>query len=358
MDTSFRLWPQVASEQAHRVDALFLYLLAVSTFFTLLIFVLIVYFGLKYRRRPGVLPKPVKTNTTLEIAWSVIPFILTMVMFAWGAGLYVHMNRPPPDAMEINVVAKQWMWKMQHPTGAREINELHVPAGRPVKLVMTSQDVIHSFFVPAFRTKADVLPGRYHTEWFTATKPGEYHLFCAEYCGDYHSRMIGRIVVMEPAKYQAWLAGVSPDLSPVSAGEKLFTEKACITCHGQRGPGLVGVYGSKRRVIEDGQVKEVTADEAYLRESILNPSKKVVVGFPPLMPTFEGQLTEEQILDLIAYIKSLREAGPQSQAANQNQAASPMGAATQPAAGPSSVPAVVPGSEQTGGGGTGAGQKR
>jgi cytochrome c oxidase subunit 2 len=343
MDTHFRLWPETASQQAGRVDALFLFLLGVSAFFTLLIFVSIVYFGLKYRRRPGVLPKPVKTSVTLEVAWSVIPFILTMVMFAWGAGLYVHLSRPPAGALQINVIGKQWMWKVQHPTGAREINQLHVPLGRPVKLVMTSQDVIHSFFIPAFRIKNDVIPGRYHSEWFTATRTGEYHLFCAEYCGDGHSRMIGSVVVMEPAKYQAWLAGVTPDLSPVSAGEKLFTEKACITCHGQRGPGLSGVYGSLRRVVEDGQVKDVTADEAYLRESIINPSKKIVVGFPPLMPTFEGQLTEEQILDLIAYIKSLKEAQPgQPGPAPAGSVSAPGGATAAPRAGTTAAPAMTP----------------
>ena len=332
MDTSFRLWPETASTFAPKVDALFLYLLGVSIFFTALIFILIVYFGLRYRRRPGVLPQPVKTSTALELTWSVIPFLLTMVMFGWGAKLYMHMYRPPADAMQINVVAKQWMWKLQHPTGAREINELHVPTGRPIKLVMTSQDVIHSFFVPAFRTKADVIPGRYHTLWFNATKPGEYHLFCAEYCGDWHSRMIGQIVVMEPAKYQAWLAGVAPDLSPVAAGEKLFTEKACITCHGQRGPGLSGIYGTRQRVIEEGVEKDVLVDEAYLRESIINPSRKVVVGYPPLMPTFEGQLTEEQILDLIAYIKSLNEAKPgEPGAAPAGSSAVGTPAATQPA---------------------------
>src|SRR4051794_24293841 len=202
MDTSFRLWPQQASNDAPQVDLLFLFMLAVTAFFTTLIFVLIVTFALKYRRRPGVLPKPVKTSHTLEIAWSVIPFLLCMVMFGWGTKLFLHMNYPPQDAMQINVIGKQWMWKVQHPTGAREINELHVPSGRAVKLVMTSQDVIHSFFIPAFRTKMDVLPGRYSSEWFVPTAPGEYHLFCAEYCGDGHSRMIGAVYVMEPAKYQ------------------------------------------------------------------------------------------------------------------------------------------------------------
>jgi cytochrome c oxidase subunit 2 len=310
MNTSFRLWPEQASNFAPKVDALYSFLLLVTAFFTILIFALICYFGLKYRRRPGRKPQEVHTSRTLELTWSVIPFMLTLVMFGWGAGLYVHMSRPPDDAMEIDVIGKQWMWKTQHPNGKREINELHVPLGRPVKLVMTSQDVIHSFFIPAFRVKQDVLPGRYTTEWFTATAIGEYHLFCAEYCGDQHSGMIGRVVVMEAAKYQSWLAGVPADEAPVAAGEKLFTQYACITCHGQRGPGLAGVYNSTRAVIEDGRQKQVKADDDYLRESILNPSRKIVVGFQPLMPTFAGQLSEEQVLDLIAYIKSLKEAQP------------------------------------------------
>jgi cytochrome c oxidase subunit 2 len=310
MNTNFQLWPDQASSFAPKVDALYIFLLAVTAFFTILIFTLIVYFGLKYRRRPGRKPQEIPTSHTLEITWSVIPFLITLVMFAWGAGLYVHMSRPPDDAMQIDVIGKQWMWKAQHPNGKREINELHVPLGRPVKLVMTSQDVIHSFFIPAFRVKQDVLPGRYTTEWFTATAVGEYHLFCAEYCGDQHSGMSGKVVVMDPAKYQSWLAGVPADEAPVAAGQKLFTQYLCITCHGQRGPGLVGVYNSKRQVIEDGKQTEVAAGDNYLRESILYPSRKIVVGFQPLMPTYAGQLSEEQVLDLIAYIKSLKDAQP------------------------------------------------
>ena len=184
MNTSFKLWPDQASTFAPKVDALYIFLLLVTAFFTALIFALIVYLGLKYRRKPGRKPQEVHTSHALELTWSAIPFLITLVMFAWGAGLYVHMSRPPDDAMQIDVIGKQWMWKVQHPNGKREINELHVPLGRPVKLVMTSQDVIHSFFIPAFRVKQDVLPGRYTTEWFNATQIGEYHLFCAEYCGD------------------------------------------------------------------------------------------------------------------------------------------------------------------------------
>jgi cytochrome c oxidase subunit 2 len=325
MNTTFKLWPDQASTFAGKVDALYIYLLAVTAIFTVLIFVLILYFGLKYRRRLGRKPQEIKTSTALELTWSIIPFLLTLVMFTWGAGLYLHMTRAPDDAMQIDVIGKQWMWKMQHPNGKREINELHIPMGRPVKLMMASQDVIHSFYIPAFRVKQDVVPGRYTSEWFTATRIGEYHLFCAEYCGDQHSGMIGKVVVMEPAKYQAWLAGTPADESPVAAGEKLFTQYACITCHGQRGPGLVGVYMNKRRVIEGGKESEIIADDNYLRESILNPSRKIVVGFQPLMPTFAGQLSEEQVLNLVAYIKSLKE-GPQATQAIPGNAANPANA--------------------------------
>ncbi len=235
-----------------------------------------------------------------------------MVLFFWSAGLYVHMRRAPDDAMQINVVGKQWMWKIQHPTGKREIDELHLPLGRPVKLTLASEDVIHSFYIPAFRIKQDVVPGTYESEWFTPTKIGEYHLFCAEYCGTQHSGMIGKVIVMQPSEYEAWLAGTPADQSPVAAGEKLFTQYQCITCHGQRGPGLVGLYGSKVKLI-DGST--VTADEDYLRESILRPGAKIVAGFQPLMPTYAQQLTEEQVMQLVAYIKSLRTQGAPQESA-------------------------------------------
>jgi cytochrome c oxidase subunit II len=310
MDRSFRFWPEQASTVAPKVDALYGFVLAVTVFFTVLIFVAIVYLALKYRRRPGRRPTPVHTSHALELTWSVIPLIIVMVIFFWGAGLFVHMQTPPADAMQIDVVGKQWMWKLQHPTGKREINELHVPLGRPIKLNLTSQDVIHSFYVPAFRTKQDALPGRYTNVWFTPTKVGEYHLFCAEYCGTDHSRMIGRVVVMEPAAYQQWLAGTQSDVSPVAAGEKLFYQFQCVTCHGQRGPGLAGLFGREVR-FTDGTTTR--ADENYLRESILNPSARIVAGFQPLMPTYGGQLTEEQVMELIAYIKSLRDVQPQAQ---------------------------------------------
>ena len=242
---------------------------------------------------------------SLEIIWSVIPFGLTMIMFFWGASVFFSVSRPPDNAQQIYVVAKQWMWKLQHMEGQREINELHIPVGQAVRLTMTSEDVIHSFFVPAFRTKADVLPGRYTTTWFQPTKPGKYHLFCAQYCGTKHSAMIGWIYVMEPQDYQVWLSGGATG-SLASSGEKLFQSLACINCHHLddqgRGPNLRGVFGSQVLLADRRTLK---ADEEYLRECILNPSAKRVAGFEPIMPTFQGLVTEEGVLQLIEYIKTL-----------------------------------------------------
>jgi cytochrome c oxidase subunit 2 len=243
----------------------------------------------------------------MEVVWSVIPFIMAMGIFVWGAWLYLVDSRPPAGAMELHVVAKQWMWKFQHANGRREINTLHVPAGRPVRLTMISEDVIHSFFVPSFRIKRDVLPGSYATCWFEATRTGEFHLFCAEYCGTNHSRMTGRVIVMEPAEYESWLEGGRLNEPPAVAGKRLFDEFRCASCHAPatgpvRGPPLDGVYGHDV-VLRNNQT--VMADDEYLRESILRPNAKIVLGYEPLMPSFEGQLDEEQLLALLAYIKSL-----------------------------------------------------
>jgi len=302
------LFPERASTIAGRVDALYFFLLAVSTFFSLLIAGLIVYYAVKYRRRsPDAVGTVVHGGIVLEIAWTVIPFIISMVIFVWGASVFFAMSRPPDETLNVYVVGKQWMWKFQHLDGEREINELHVPVGRAVKLIMTSEDVIHDVFVPAFRVKADVLPGRYTTIWFQPTRPGRYHLFCAEYCGTRHSGMIGEVVVMEPSEYQAWLSGGAAEGSLASAGEKLFADLACNTCHRPeaqgRGPVLQGLFG-KTVTLQTGDT--VVVDEAYVRESILNPSAKVTAGFQPIMPTFQGLVSEEQLLELIEYVKALR----------------------------------------------------
>jgi cytochrome c oxidase subunit 2 len=308
MFDNFPLWPDRASTMAGNVDALFIFLLIVSGLMTLLIFVAVVYFAARYRRRRGVLAEQIEGSTPLELTWSIIPLFGFMVIFLWGAVVYFKGRTPPRDSTEVYVVAKQWMWKLEHAEGQREINELHVPVGRNVKLIMTSQDVIHSFYVPAFRMKQDVLPGRYTVAWFKATKAGTYHLFCAEYCGTQHSGMIGSIVVQEPAQYEAWMSGGST--GPLSAtGEKIFSELGCVTCHRSdtqgRGPNLQGVFG-KPVQLEDGRT--ITADENYVRESILDPGAKIVKGFKPVMPTFQGLVSEEQVNALVAYVKSLSKA--------------------------------------------------
>jgi cytochrome c oxidase subunit II len=291
-------FPQQASAQAGQVDGLFFFLLAVSAFFGTLIALMIAVFAVRFhRRRQDEVGDAIHGSIPLELLWTFIPLALSMVMFVWGAWLFFHLTRAPRGAMEIYVVGKQWMWKLEHMDGQREINELHVPVGRPVKLIMGSEDVIHSFFIPAFRVKADVIPGRYNTMWFTATKPGRYHLFCTQYCGTKHSAMIGWVTAMEPAAYQAWLSGTGGSGSPVETGAKLFQDLACASCHKEdgsgRGPVLKGLFG-KEVQLADGQT--VTVDEAYVRESILNPKARIASGFQPIMPTFQGLVSEEQLL--------------------------------------------------------------
>jgi cytochrome c oxidase subunit 2 len=267
---------------------------------------LILFFAIKYRKRPGHEAQQIHGSTLLEIVWTVIPLGISMVIFVWGAGIYYHMERPPANALEIYGVGKQWMWKFQHREGQREINELHVPVNTPVRVLLTSEDVLHDLYFPSFRTKMDAVPGRYTQLWFTATKLGTFHIFCAEYCGTRHSGMIGRVVVLSQADYEAWLSGASSGMTLADRGQQLFTQLACVTCHRAdaqgRGPVLNGLLGSTVH-LANGTI--VTADEAYVRESILTPTAKIVSGFHPIMPTFQGQVTEEQILALTEYIKSL-----------------------------------------------------
>ncbi len=308
MWSGFPLFPERASTLALDVDLLYLFLVSISAVFSVGIAVVLVIFAVKYRRRSDAeRPQEIHGSLLLELIWSVVPFLITIVIFVWGAVVFFTMNRPPDNAIEIQVVGKRWMWKLQHMTGQREINELHVPAGRPVKLTLTSEDVIHSFFVPAFRMKKDAVPGRYNVAWFQATRSGRYHVFCAEYCGTQHSRMIGSIVVMEPADFQTWLQGGPAPTSPVEAGKKLFSELNCATCHRPdsqgRGPVLDGLAGGTVRLVGGATT---TADEDYLRESILVPAAKVVDGYQPIMPTYQGQVSEEAVLQLLAYIQSLK----------------------------------------------------
>ena len=308
MWSGFPLFPESASSIAGRVDALYFFLLAIAAFFSLLIAGLIVFYAVKYHRRsPGAVGRTVHGGMILELTWTIVPLIITMVIFVWGASVFFAMTHPPDDTLNIYVVGKQWMWKFQHLDGQREINELHVPVERNIRLIATSEDVIHDVFVPAFRLKVDVIPGRYVTLWFRATKPGRYHLFCAEYCGTKHSGMTGEVIVMAPADYQAWLSGGTPGGSLADAGQKLFADLACNTCHRPdaqgRGPVLDGLLGKTVSLQSGGTI---VADEAYLRESILNPSAKVTAGYQPIMPTFQGLVSEDQLLQLIEYIKSLQ----------------------------------------------------
>jgi cytochrome c oxidase subunit II len=312
MFTNFPFFPEQASAQAAQVDGLYFFLVAVTAFFSLLIATVLVITAIYHRRKhEDEVGVQIHGSLALELLWTVIPFFITMVMFTWGARVFFDIYRPPAGAMEVYIVGKQWMWKAQHMDGMREINELHVPVGRPVKLTMGSEDVLHSFYIPAFRVKADVIPGRYNALWFTATKPGRYHLFCAEYCGTRHSGMIGWVYAMEPADFQAWLGGGSSSDSPAVAGEKLFSDLVCISCHRYdsqaKGPQLKGLFGHAVQ-LQGGAT--VVADEAYIRESIVNPQAKIVNGFPPIMPTFQGMVSEEQLLQLIAYVRSLGEVAP------------------------------------------------
>jgi cytochrome c oxidase subunit 2 len=312
MQTNFiPLFPEQASTIAGSVDSLYAYLVAVTAFFSLLIAILIVVFAVKYRRRSeDYIPAPVHGGVALEIVWSVIPLGLSLIMFAWGAQIFFTESKPPADSMEIYVTGKQWMWKLQHMEGVREMNELHIPVNRNIRLTLTSEDVIHDFYVPAFRTKSDVVPGRYSTEWFRATKPGKYHIFCAEYCGTRHSNMIGWVYVMEPKDYEAWLSGGgAPGGTLAQKGEALFHSLGCVNCHLSNGegrcPNLVGVYGSHQHT----NVGTVVADAAYVRESILNPSAKIVDGYQNIMPTFQGIVSEEAVEQLIEYVKSIGPTG-------------------------------------------------
>ncbi len=306
------LFPEAASTMAPRVDALYFALIGVAAFFSLLIAGLIVFFAIKYRRRsPREIGRKSHENNLLEVTWTVIPLMITMVIFVWGARIFFAMSTPPQETLNIYAVGKQWMWKFQHLSGQREINELHVPVGRDVKVIATSEDVIHDFFVPAFRVKADVIPGRYVTVWFHATKPGRYRLECAEYCGTKHSGMIGEVIVMDAPDYQTWLSGGVSGLTLTEEGQQLFSDFACNTCHRSdlqgRGPVLEGVFGTAV-TLQNGQ--KVMADEAYVRESILNPAAKIVAGYQPIMPTFQGQVSEEQLLALVEYVKSLPKPAP------------------------------------------------
>ncbi len=314
------LFPPTASKQAGDIDALYFFLTAVSVVMTVLIFAAIIYFAAKYRRRVNVHATQIEGSTKLELTWSILPFLVMLVMFGWGAKLFFAAQSPPKDAMEIFVTGKQWMWKIQYPDGGREIDELHVPEGQPVKLTMASEDVIHSFGIPAFRVRHDVVPGHYDSLWFTATKPGRYRFYCTEYCGNQHAAMNGWVDVLDRRQYAEWKGGAGGNQGTLAEqGEKRFEQLGCASCHlmDQQGrcPNLRGLY-MKPVQLTDGQI--VIADDAYIREKILDPNAKVPFGFQAsIMPVFKGQVTEEDIINVIAYIKSLSPNTPESQQGSQ-----------------------------------------
>lgn len=316
---NFPIWPPEASKVAQQADYLYWALLCLSALVMIVVFGPMIFFLIKYRRGRKADRRPVHMpETMIEVTWTVIPLALFTGLFAWGANLYWTIERPPPDAMEINVVGKQWMWKIEHPEGNREIDELHVPVGRNIKLVLASQDVIHSFFLPAFRIKQDVVPGRYSTLWFNAKRLGTYHLFCSEYCGTHHSAMGGSIIVMTPEAYQKWLMQGAPGPTLAQQGEKLFREYGCSGCHVNstivHAPPLEGVYG-RPVPLQDGGF--IIADEAYIRDHILFPAKNIPAGYTNDMPSFEGHISEDDLLKLIAYIRSLSNTTPQKEAAEE-----------------------------------------
>ncbi len=299
-------FPEQASTTAWYVDTLLWFLLGVTGFMAVLVGVLLIGFAIRYRRRPNTPPPPqIPGNKPLEIFWTVTPLAIFMVMFVWGATIYFGAYRGPDNAIVIYGIGKQWMWKFQHPEGQREINELHVAVGQPFKMVLTSEDVIHSFFVPEFRIHQDVLPGRFTSVWFQATRVGTYHLFCSQYCGTAHSNMVGRVVVMEASDYQNWLH-LHAEGSLALEGRKVFLKYRCVSCHSAnehaRAPVLEDVYGT-RVALDNGST--VIANEDYIRESILNPGAKIVAGWHNIMPTFKGQVSEEEIIELIAFMRSL-----------------------------------------------------
>src|SRR5580765_1505892 len=306
------LYPEQASNFAGSVDALMVYITVICLFFAVAITAAIIFFFFKYRRKdPAEVGVAIHGDMRLETLWIVVPLFLALTMFGWGAVVYVDYRRAPQDTLDIYVVGKQWMWKVQQPSGLREINELHVPVGRNVRLIMASEDVIHDFSVPAFRVKMDVVPGHYNTMWFRPTKPGRYHFFCSQYCGTNHAVMGGWVTVMEQDEYAKWLSGTTGSEDPVAVGQKLYNDLACATCHQPdgkgRGPSYNGFYGSKVKMA-DGST--VVADDSYIRESILQPNAKIVAGYLPVMPSFQGQVTEDQIAALTAYIKSLKDQAP------------------------------------------------
>jgi len=301
------LFPPEGSAMSVHIDVFFLFLLLVEIVGVTIVTLMVVTFAMLYRKERHPVATQIEGSTLLEATWTLIPLAIFLVCFVWGALLYFRIYDPPTNAMNVYIVGKQWMWKAEHPGGQHEIDALHVPIGRPVQLTMISQDVFHSFSIPAFRIKREVIPGRYSTVWFEATKPGVYHLFCTQYCGTDHSAMIGWVYAMKPEDYRAWTQGSTSGSSLAQNGERLFASLGCHSCHtGQesaRGPDLAGLYGSQVR-LSDGSY--VAANDAYLRRSILTPAAQIVAGHSAIMPTYQGQVSEEGVIELVEFIKSLQ----------------------------------------------------
>jgi cytochrome c oxidase subunit II len=315
----FQFFPEQASKTAGQVDTLLICLILVTGTITLGIAAVMIFFLAKYRKRVAADRTPPKSGSLpVEVTWSVIPFFIFLGFFGWGAKIYFDESEVPKNAMEVHVIGKQWMWKLEHLQGKREINQLHVPLGQTVKLMMTSEDVIHSFFMPAFRIKEDVLPGRYTTQWFEATRLGTYPIFCAQYCGTNHALMIGQVIVMTPTDFAAWLKTGRETVSVAQRGEQLFHSYGCSGCHAAqaavRAPLLEGVYGSQVP-LADGQI--VHADERYLRDCILIPNTQVVAGFDPVMPSFQGRISEDDLFAIITYLKSIGSSSPEASIPNR-----------------------------------------
>ncbi|HEY2038718.1 MAG TPA: cytochrome c oxidase subunit II [Edaphobacter sp.] len=304
--TNSALFPREASTIAPYADALYFFLLLITIVGLVLVGALVFGFSIRYRKERNPVATQVEGSTLLEATWTIIPLALFLIVFVWGALLYFRIYNPPTNAMNIYVVGKQWMWKAEHPGGQHEINNLHVPTGQPIQLTMISQDVFHSFSIPDFRVKREVIPGRYSTVWFEATTPGTYHIFCTQYCGTKHSGMIGEVTVLTPEDYKKWTEGSTSGMSLAQNGERLFASMGCNACHtgnaAGRGPSLAGVYGSKLRMANGS---EVQVNEAFLRDAILNPSQHAMAGYAPIMPTYQGQISEEGLIDLVEYLKAL-----------------------------------------------------
>ncbi|WP_263382826.1 cytochrome c oxidase subunit II [Granulicella arctica] len=301
------LFPREASTIAPYADELYFFLILITILGLLLVGALLLVFSVMYRKEKHPVATQIEGSTLLEATWTIIPLAIFLVCFVWGALLYFRIYNPPTNAMNIYVVGKQWMWKAEHPGGQHEINALHVPMGRPVQLTMISQDVFHSFSIPDFRVKREVIPGRYTTVWFEATAVGTYHIFCTQYCGTKHSAMIGEVTVLTPEDYQKWTQQSTSGMSLAQNGERLFASMGCNACHSgnaaARGPNLAGVYGSKLQLANGSQV---LVNDAYLRDAILNPSQHVTAGYSPIMPTYQGQISEDGLIDLVEYVKNLQ----------------------------------------------------